>query len=141
MKARVLTKETIKDVGVTDRKFPDFKVGDTIEVAQIVKEGEKERIQKFVGDVIAYHRNGIATTFMIRRIGANSIGVERIFPYYSPIISDIRLVKRGKVRRAKLFYIRDRVGKSARIKEKILTKEQKAKANKVVEQPVENTES
>ena len=141
MKARVLTKETIKDVGVTDRKFPEFKVGDTIEVAQIVKEGEKERIQKFVGDVIAYHRNGIATTFMIRRIGANSIGVERIFPYYSPIISDIRLVKRGKVRRAKLFYIRDRVGKSARIKEKILTKEQKAKANKVVEQPAENTES
>ena len=141
MKARVLTKETIKDVGVTDRGFPEFRVGDTIEVAQIVKEGEKERIQKFVGDVIAFHKNGIATTFMIRRIGANSIGVERIFPYYSPIISDVRLVKRGKVRRAKLFYIRDRVGKSARIKEKILTKEQKAKANKAVEKPVENTES
>ena len=130
MKARVLTKETIKDVGVTDRGFPNFKVGDTIEIAQIVKEGEKERIQKFVGDVIAYHRNGIATTFMIRRIGANSIGVERIFPYYSPIISEIRLVKVGKVRRAKLFYVRDRVGKSARIKEKILTKEQKSKVMK-----------
>jgi large subunit ribosomal protein L19 len=141
MKARVLTKETIIDVGTESRNFPDFKVGDTIEVSQIVKEGEKERIQKFAGDVIAYQKNGIATTFMVRRIGANSIGVERIFPYYSPIISDIRLVKRGKVRRSKLFYIRERVGKSARIKEKILTREQKAQARKSAKKPEQTIEN
>lgn len=130
MKAQTLTKETILDLGTEDRGFPQFRVGDTIEVSQIVKEGSKERIQKFIGDVIADHTNGVSSTFTVRKIGANSIGVERIFPYYSPIIADIKLIRYGKVRRAKLYYVRDLVGKAARIKEKIMTKEQKlAKQN------------
>lgn len=128
MKATTLTKETIMDVGVADRGFPDFAVGDTIRVAQIVREGTKERIQMFEGDILAFHNHGIATTFVVRKIGANSIGVEKIFPYHSPMIKDITIVKKGLVRRAKLYYIRDRVGKSARIKEKVLTKEEKLKA-------------
>lgn len=140
MKARTLTRETILNLGVTERNFPDFKVGDTIEVAQIVKDGgksdkkssktdaEKERIQLFEGDVIAYRNNGIASTMTVRRISANGIGVERIFPLHAPFISGIRLVRSGVVRRAKLYYVRDRIGKAARIKEKVLTREQKAEA-------------
>lgn len=124
MKARKLTKETILDLNVTDRKFPKFKVGDTIEVAQIVTEGNKERIQLFMGDVICDHNKGIASTFTVRRMGANNVGVERIFPYYSPVIDHITLVKKGDVNRAKLYYLRDRVGKSAKIKEKIQSKKQ-----------------
>ena len=75
--------------------------------------------------MIAQSRNGIASTFTVRRIASNGIGVERIYPYYSPVIDSIRLVKRGKVRRAKLFYLRDRVGRAARVQERVLTKEQK----------------
>lgn len=125
MKAAGWTKETVLRAGVEGISHTEFRVGDTIEVGYMVKEGNKERIQNFKGDVIAFHRNGISTTFTVRRIGANGIGVERIFPYYSPKISSIQVIKRGVVRRAKLFYVRDRIGKSARIKEKILTKEQK----------------
>ena len=105
--------------------IPAFDSGDTVIVHVKIKEGEKERIQTFRGDVIAFHNNGISTTFMVRRIGADGIGVEKIFPYYSPNVADVKLVKTGDVCRAKLFYIRERVGKAARIKEKILTKEQK----------------
>lgn len=125
MKARNLTKETINQVGVIDRGFPDFNVGDTIAISVIIKEGSKTREQLFQGDVLAKNSRGNSSTFTVRKMGANSISVERIFPYYSPIISSIKVVKRGDVRRAKLYYIRDRVGKAARIKEKILTKEQK----------------
>lgn len=127
MKASFLTKETILHTELPERGFPEFRVGDTIEVALLVKEGTKERTQMFEGDVIAAHRNGIASTFTVRRIGANNIGVEKILPYYSPTISAIRLVREGKVRRAKLFYLRDREGKGAKIREKILTKEEKAR--------------
>jgi large subunit ribosomal protein L19 len=127
MKAQGFTRETVLNIEVKDRGFPQFRVGDTVEVAQIVKEGEKERIQLFAGDVIAFHRNGIGTTFTVRRLGANNIWVEKIFPYYSPIINAIRVVKRGRVRRAKLFYLRKRIGKAARIKEKVMTKEEKLK--------------
>lgn len=125
MKARGLTRETILDFGITPSKFPDFKIGDALEVSQTIKEGDKERVQLFEGDVIAMHKNGIATTITVRRIGANGIGVEKIFPMYSPTITSVRLVKTGTARRAKLFYIRERVGKAARIKEKVLTKVQK----------------
>ena len=125
MKARTLTKETILDYGIEERKFPTFKVGDTIEVAQLIKEGTKERIQQFKGDVIAFHRKGISTTFTVRKIGANGIGVERIFPFYSKNVSDIRVTRVGKVRRAKLGYLRERLGGAARVKELVLTKEQK----------------
>lgn len=123
MKAAKLTKETILDIGVSDRGFPVFNVGDTIEVAQAVKEGDKERIQMYEGDVIAIKRNGVATTFTVRRIGANGVGVERIFPYYSKNVSAIKLVKQGSVRRAKLHYLRERTGKAAKIRENVATKE------------------
>jgi large subunit ribosomal protein L19 len=125
MKPNFLTKETILDFGAKDRGFPEFRVGDTIEIAQKIKEGDKERIQMFKGDVIAFHNNGISTTFVIRRMGADKVGVEKIFPYYSPKISKISVLKYGDVRRTKLYYVRDRVGKAARLKEKIMTKEQK----------------
>lgn len=125
MKAKKYTKETISDFGVSARSFPDFKIGDTIAVSQRIKEGDKERIQVFQGDVIAVRNGQISSTFTVRKIGANSVAVERIYPYYSPIIEDIKIVKRGKVRRAKLFYIREKVGKASRITEKILTREQK----------------
>lgn len=123
MKARNLTKETVLNLGVTDRGFPPFRVGDTIEVSQVVKDAEKERIQLYEGDVIAIHNNGIASTFTVRKISANGVGVERIFPYHAKTVSGVKLVKSGKVRRAKLNYLREREGKSARIKEIISVKE------------------
>lgn len=128
MKARSLSKETILDIGRSEKTFPKFKVGDTIEVEQTIKEGDKDRTQSFLGDVIGLHHNGVASTFTLRRIGANGVGIEKIFPFHSPTLSNIRLVKVGKVRRAKLYYIRERLGKAARIKEKVLTKEQKGSA-------------
>lgn len=125
MKAKKITKETILDLGVAKRDFPAFEVGDTIAVHQRIKEGDKERIQIFEGDVIASRNNGIASTFVVRKIGANAVAVERIYPFYCPVIEKIALVKKGKVRRAQAYYVRDRVGKSARFKEHILTREQK----------------
>jgi len=125
MKARGLTRETILNIGQTERNFPAFNIGDTIEVSQTVKEGDKERTQLFTGDVIAMHNNGISSTVTVRRIGANGVGVEKIFPYFSPGVTGIRLVKSGIARRAKLYYVRERLGKAARIKEKVVTKEQK----------------
>jgi len=119
MKANKLTKETILDFGITDKNIPAFKIGDALEIGSILKEGGKERVQLFTGDVIAGKKNGIASTITVRRIGANGVGVERIFPLYSPLISHIKLVTQGRVRRAKLFYLRERLGKSARIDEKI----------------------
>lgn len=129
MKARQLTRETILSLGVQDRQFPEFRVGDTVAISQIVKEGEKERIQLFQGDVISFKRNGIASTFTVRRSSANAIFVERIFPYYSPMVSDIKVVRRARVRRAKLYYLRNVTGKAAKLKERVLTKEQKAHLN------------
>ncbi len=126
MKASILTKETILNVDVVERNLPKFGIGDTIDIAQVVKDGDKERIQQFEGDVIAMNNNGISSTFTVRRIGANGVGVEKIFPYFSQNISGIRVVKYGRVRRAKLNYLKDRVGRAARIDEKVLTKEQKA---------------
>ncbi len=124
MKPDFLTKETILSLGVKDRNFPEFRVGDTVQVAQKIQEGDKKRIQMFKGDVIAFQKNGISTTFIVRRVGADSVGVEKIFPYYSPMIDDIKVIKRGDIVRAKLYYLRDKIGKAARIKEKIITKKQ-----------------
>ncbi len=131
MKATKYTKETIMEIGVFDRGFPEFRVGDAVAVAQKIKEGEKERIQMFEGDVIAFRRHGIATTFTVRRMGANNVPVERVFPYYSPLIESIAFVSRGKVRRAKLFYIRDRIGKAARVKKMVIRKDKPAKTQAV----------
>lgn len=113
MKAQKLTKETILSLGVNKRPFADFRVGDSVRVAQKIKEGDKERIQHFEGDVIRIRHHGIATTFTVRKISVNSIAVERIFAWHSPLISEVNLVRRGDVRRAKLYYMRNRVGKAA----------------------------
>lgn len=125
MKAQGYTKETIRDIGKREIDFPAFNVGDTIAVHQRIKEGDKERIQIFEGDVLAIKNNGVASTFTIRKMGAHGIAVERIIPYHSPLVKTIEVIKRGDVRRAKLYYVRDRVGRSARIQEKIVTHEQK----------------
>jgi large subunit ribosomal protein L19 len=97
--------------------LPDFGPGDTISVSYKIKEGNKERIQVFQGVVIQRRGNGATETFTVRKI-SSGIGVERIFPTYSPAIDKIEINKEGKVRRARIFYLRDRKGKSARIKEK-----------------------
>jgi large subunit ribosomal protein L19 len=120
MKASKYTKETILSVDTQDRSFPEFNPGDTVAVNQKVIEGDKSRIQTFEGDVIAVSNNGISSTFTVRKIGAHGVAVEKIFPYYSPLVDSIALVRKGDVRRAKLYYVRDRVGKAARIKEKIV---------------------
>lgn len=105
----------------TARQFPDFQPGDNLAVSYRIIEGDKERIQTFKGDVIQIKGHGATKTFTIRKI-SNGVGVERIFPFSSPIISEIKVLKRGKVRRAKLYYLRDLVGKKARIKEKRVNK-------------------
>ena len=95
---------------------PQVQVGDTIRVHLKVKEGNRERIQVFEGTVIAKKHGGIEETFTVRRI-SYGIGVEKVFPVHSPAIEKIELVRHGKVRRAKLYYLRGRVGKAAKIKE------------------------
>lgn len=96
---------------------PDFGPGDTVRVAYLVKEGAKERIQNFEGVCIARKNGGISETFTVRKI-SSGIGVERIFPLHAPTVSGIEVVRRGRVRRAKLYYLRGRRGKAARITEK-----------------------
>ena len=103
----------------SDNALPDFKVGDTVRVSYKIVEGGKVRTQPFQGIVIAMKGAGSSKTFTVRKIGADNVGVERIFPFQSPNIDKIKLMKRGKVRRAKLYYLRERVGRKAtRIKEK-----------------------
>ena len=97
--------------------FPAFRAGDTITVDYRITEGDKSRIQQFRGDVIQIKGEGSTKTFTVRKI-SNGIGVERIFPMTSPNIDGIAINKHGKVRRSRLFYLRDRVGKKARIKER-----------------------
>lgn len=97
-------------------KIPQFKPGDTVRVHLKIKEGEKERIQVFEGVVIAKKHGGIRETFLVRKVSFG-IGVERIFPLQSPRIKKIDVIRRGKVRRAKLYYLRKLKGKAARIKE------------------------
>lgn len=96
---------------------PDFRPGDTVRVNVRVVEGGRERVQVFEGAVIARSGGGIRETFTVRKVSFG-VGVERIFPVHSPIIQSIEVVRRGAVRRAKLYYLRDRVGKATRIKEK-----------------------
>ena len=98
--------------------IPDFSTGDTIEVQVRVKEGTRERLQAFEGVVIARRNRGLNSSFTVRKISYGE-GVERVFQTHSPLIANIKLKRRGDVRRAKLYYLRDRTGKAARIKEKI----------------------
>jgi len=100
------------------RKVPDFKPGDTVEVQVKVVEGDRERTQAYEGIVIGISRRGFNSSFTVRKI-SHGEGVERTFLTYSPAISEISIKRRGNVRRAKLYYLRDRAGKSARIEEKV----------------------
>ena len=97
---------------------PKFSIGDTVRVSVKIKEGERERIQVYDGTVIARKHSGISETFTVRRI-SYGVGVERVFPIHSPNIAGVEVVRKGTVRRGKLYYLRSRVGKSAKVKEKL----------------------
>ena len=101
--------------------LPKLDIGDYLRVSLKVTEGARERLQIFEGTLIAMKGSGITKTFTVRRL-SHGVGVEKVLPYNSPIIAKIEIVRKGKVRRAKLFYLRKRVGKSARVKEKIISK-------------------
>ena len=109
--------ESFENAQIAGKQVPEFRAGDTLRVALRIKEGDKSRVQNFEGICRARRGTGTGETFIVRKIGANSVGVERIFPIYSENIEEITLVRRGRVRRSKLFYLRDRRGKAARIKE------------------------
>jgi large subunit ribosomal protein L19 len=109
--------EAYENTQIANKTIPEFRAGDTLRVAVRIKEGDKQRIQNFEGVCIARRGSGTGETFIIRKIGANSVGVERIFPIYSDSIENIEVIRRGYVRRAKLFYLRNLRGKAARIKE------------------------
>src|SRR6187431_2024176 len=103
------------------RKLPDFAPGDTVVVQVKVREGDRERVQAYEGIVIACRNRGLNSSFTVRKV-SHGEGVERVFQTHSPAIADIEVKRRGKVRRAKLYYLRDRSGKSARIKEKLTSR-------------------
>jgi large subunit ribosomal protein L19 len=98
--------------------IPDFRPGDAVKVHVKVTEGNRSRVQVFEGDVIARRGSGVRASFTVRKISFNNVGVERTFPLHAPVIDRIEVVRRGKVRRAKLYYLRDRVGKKAKVKER-----------------------
>ena len=100
------------------KEVPQFNIGDTVRVNVRIREGERERIQAFEGTVIAKKSSGVAETFTVRRV-SYGVGVERVFPIHSPNVEQVKIIRRGKVRRAKLYYLRDRVGKAAKVKEKL----------------------
>ncbi|MDY4414205.1 MAG: 50S ribosomal protein L19 [Ruminococcus sp.] len=99
-------------------EVPQFNVGDTVKVHVKIQEGDKSRIQIFEGTVIAKKHGGINETFTVRRV-AHGCGIERVFPVHTPAVAKVEVVRYGKVRRAKLYYLRDRVGKAAKVKEQI----------------------
>ena len=109
---KAFTKEQLKT------EVPVLNVGDTVKVHNKIKEGTRERIQIFEGTIIAKHGGGISETFTVRRVSFG-VGVEKTFPVHSPNVDKVEIVRVGKVRRARLFYLRDRVGKSAKVKERI----------------------
>ena len=104
--------------GMVKENKPEFNVGDTVRVAVRIKEGEKERIQNFEGTVIAKKHGGVAETFTVRRT-SYGVGVERVFPINSPFVEKVDVIRAGKVRRAKLFYLRERTGTAAKVKARI----------------------
>ena len=99
-------------------ELPEINIGDTVRVHVLIKEGQRERIQVFEGTVIARKHGGINETFTVRRV-SYGVGVERVFPVHSPKVEKVEIVRRGKVRRSKLYYLRDRVGKAAKDKEQL----------------------
>ena len=119
-----ITKEEIMDAlkkiaeSSVKETTPEFHIGDTVKVSVNIREGERERIQMFEGTVIARRGSGVAETFTVRRV-SYGVGVERVFPLHSPNVVYVKVIRRGKVRRSKLYYLRDRVGKAAKVKEEI----------------------
>ena len=109
---KAFTKEQMKE------SVPAFNIGDTVRVHNKIKEGNRERIQMFEGTVIAKHGGGISETFTVRRV-SYGVGVEKTFPLHSPNVADVTVIRHGKVRRAKLYYLRDRVGKASKVKEQM----------------------
>ncbi|MBQ5602413.1 MAG: 50S ribosomal protein L19 [Clostridia bacterium] len=109
---KALTNEQLKS------EVPELNIGDTVRVHNKIKDGKKERIQLFEGTIIAMRGGGISATFTVRRV-SYGIGVEKTFPIHSPNVEKVDIIRSGKVRRAKLYYLRDRAGKSAKVKEKI----------------------
>jgi large subunit ribosomal protein L19 len=106
-----------EEAQMNNKEIPSFRAGDTLRLGVEIKEGDKKRVQGFEGVVIALKGEGISNTFTIRKIGANGVGVERIFPIYSESLKSIEVLRRGKVRRAKLNYLRGLTGKKAKITE------------------------
>lgn len=107
---KLMTQSCIKE------DAPQVEIGDTVVVSVKIREGDKERIQAFEGTVIAKRGSGIAQSFTVRRL-SYGVGVERVFPVHSPNVAGVKVVRKGKVRRAKLYYLRGRVGKAAKVKE------------------------
>lgn len=112
--------EALKKIsaGSLKEKVPEFVIGDTVRVSVNIREGDRERIQMFEGTVIAKRGSGVTETFTVRRV-SYGVGVERVFPLHSPNVKDVEVIRHGKVRRSKLYYLRDRVGKAAKVKEQI----------------------
>lgn len=112
--------DALKTITIQSMKteIPQFKIGDTVKISVKIREGERERIQMFEGTVIARKGSGIAETFTVRRV-SYGVGVERVFPIHSPNVVDVKVIRNGRVRRSKLYYLRDRVGKAAKVKEQI----------------------
>lgn len=109
--------EAYEKAQIANKVVPDFRAGDTLRIAIRIKEGDKTRVQSFEGICIARRGTGVGETFIVRKIGANSVGVERIFPIYSESLEEIVVLRKGRVRRAKLFYLRNLRGKAAKIRE------------------------
>ena len=112
--------DIIKNIEAAQLKaeVPSFNVGDTVKVYAKIKEGNRERIQVFEGTIISKKHGGINETFTVRRV-AHGCGIERVFPVHSPVVEKVEIVRSGRVRRAKLYYLRSRVGKAAKVKEAI----------------------
>lgn len=104
--------------GMVKENQPEINVGDTVRIGVRIREGDKERVQAFEGIVIARRGSGVSETFTVRRV-SYGVGVERVFPVNSPNIESVKVIRRGQVRRSKLYYLRDRVGKSAKVKEQL----------------------
>lgn len=108
---------SFEQIQIAGKQVPNFKAGDTLRLGIKIQEGDKSRIQNYEGICIAIRGNGVDRTFTVRKMGANNVGVEKVFPLYSDALEKIEVLRIGRVRRAKLYYLRDRKGKAARIKE------------------------
>ena len=109
---KLIAEESVK------KELPEFEIGDTVKVDVKIREGERERVQAFEGTVVARKGSGVAETFTVRRV-SYGVGVERVFPIHSPNVANVEIIRKGRVRRAKLYYLRNRVGKAAKVKEQI----------------------